>query len=642
MSAVFASKLDRIEETLSLCFRTSHAALSHMMAQCAKRPVYCVGSGGSVIVAEFLAQCRAQLGFGLSSVVTPMAFALESGDATAANWFFSASGGNQDIQAAFEHGLRTSHRNLYVLTNAEDGPLAHLVRETGAGAACFVSPVADQKDGFLATHSVISSTLSLVLASDRLAGRIDSEARHAQLRDCVLQHLNAGAREKLSDRLGSALHCDTIVLLHDPQMAAAATLVETSAWEAGLCSVQRTDFRNFAHGRHVWLDKHSEGAFVLALTSDRTLSAWRAIDRVLPAFISRYSVDFGRAGRAARFEALAFGLAFVEALGLAKSIDPGRPGVADFGRRLFDSNVLHDIVAADEASVQRKRRAAVRADTQTTISELSASRAEFVSRVESETFGGIVLDYDGTVVSTEHRLEPPNPEILAELRRLVDAGLCIAFATGRGGSIGEKLRKLLPTTYHDQILIGYYNGAWTVPLGIDVATQPPPSDPAILEARRRLISLAGLFRDGWVPKEAPLQLAVPRDKLLDEDRGILWLEEAISDLPLQILQSGHAVDIFPVAASKRDVVAKVQNLTVPGSAVLCIGDSGERLGNDHELLEGPYGVSVGKVCDRPHTCWNLAPENLQGPAGLEVLLKALEVVGKGTAKMHVPSMFSFG
>jgi hypothetical protein len=90
-------------------------------------------------------------------------------------------------------------------------------------------------------------------------------------------------------------------------------------------------------------------------------------------------------------------------------------------------------------------------------------------------------------------------------------------------------------------------------------------------------------------------------------------------------------------------VAKVQNtLTVPGAAVLCIGDSGERLGNDHELLEGPYGVSVGKVCDRPHTCWNLAPENLQGPAGLEALLKALEVVGKGTAKMHVPSLFSFG
>ena len=641
MTAVFASKLDRIHETLSLCFQTSHVALSHMIAQCAKRPVYCVGSGGSVVVAEFLAQCRAQLGFAMSSSVTPMAFALERSDPAAANWFFSASGENQDIQAAFEHGLRGSPEDLYVLTNASGGALARLVQEHGG--TCFVSPVADEKDGFLATHSVVSSTLSLVLASDRLAGRTDPKIRHAQLRSCVEQHLRAEARARLADQLGAALHCDTIVLLHDPQMAAAATLIETSAWEAGLCSVQRTDFRNFAHGRHVWLDKHPQGTFVLALTSDRTTPAWQAVERVLPPFSKCYAVDFGRAGRAARFEGLAFGLAFVEALGLAKGIDPGKPGVAEFGRRLFDSNVLHDIVTADDASVRRKRLAGIGADTQPATSELSASRAEFISRIESEKFGGVVVDYDGTVVSTEQRFEPPSPEILAELCRLADAGLRVAFATGRGGSIGEMLRKVLPVTYHEQILIGYYNGAWIMPLTVDVAAQPPPADPAIVEARRRLLSLAGLFRDGWVPKEAPVQLAVPRNKLCDEDRGLLWLEEALADLPLQILQSGHAVDIFPITASKRDVVLKMRSaLVVPDSAVLCIGDRGERLGNDHELLEGPYGVSVDKVCDRPHTCWNLAPDSVQGPAGLEMLLKALEVVGRGTAKMNVPYLFSFG
>lgn len=131
MTAVFASKLDRIHETLSLCFQTSHVALSHMIAQCAKRPVYCVGSGGSVVVAEFLAQCRAQLGFAMSSSVTPMAFALERSDPAASNWFFSASGENQDIQAAFEHGLRGAPEDLYVLTNARGGTLARLALEHG-------------------------------------------------------------------------------------------------------------------------------------------------------------------------------------------------------------------------------------------------------------------------------------------------------------------------------------------------------------------------------------------------------------------------------------------------------------------------------------------------------------------------------
>ena len=46
----------------------------------------------------------------------------------------------------------------------------------------------------------------------------------------------------------------------------------------------------------------------------------------------------------------------------------------------------------------------------------------------------------GTVVSTDRRLEPPAAEILSDIQRLVDAGLSIAFATGRGGSIGEMLR----------------------------------------------------------------------------------------------------------------------------------------------------------------------------------------------------------
>jgi hypothetical protein len=91
------------------------------------------------------------------------------------------------------------------------------------------------------------------------------------------------------------------------------------------------------------------------------------------------------------------------------------------------------------------------------------------------------------------------------------------------------------------------------------------------------------------------------------------------------------------------VVARIQkSLPVSASAVLCIGDRGERFGNDHDLLEGPHGLSVGKVCDRPHTCWNLAPDERQGPLGLQSILKALKVVSPGAAKLSVPETFSFG
>lgn len=61
--------------------------------------------------------------------------------------------------------------------------------------------------------------------------------------------------------------------------------------------------------------------------------------------------------------------------------------------------------------------------------------------------GGLVLDYDGTMVTTKGRFDPPDPAIIAELIRLHDQGLVVAFASGRGKSLGSALRSVLPSSY---------------------------------------------------------------------------------------------------------------------------------------------------------------------------------------------------
>lgn len=638
---VFSDKLDGIHETIERCFGTDHRELAGMLAYCAALPTYSVGSGGSAVVAEFLAQCRAHLGHALTSTVTPLEYVLAQPAPGSAAWFFSASGDNHDIRAAFESGLHATPRNLLVVTNAEMGGL---VRDARSHVAqCFVSPVADAKDGFLATHSAISTTLSLTIAADLIAGRTVDDARREQLCAAIWNQIAPDARAALHARLSSMRNTDTLLILHDPQLAAAATLVETSAWEAGLCAVQKADFRNFAHGRHVWIAKHASRTFVLALTTDRTLVAWRAIDALLPTSVARAEENFGSGGRASQLCAVAFGLAVVDVLGEQRDIDPGKPGVADFGRRIFDDGSLHTIVAEDEAGVRRKRRAAARVDISRTSAQLRAAREAFLRRISEDLFGGVVLDYDGTVVSTEYRFDPPNMTIVEELCRLLDNGLQVAFATGRGGSIGEKLRDCLPETYFERVLVGYYNGGWIVPLSVDLEKEPPPANAAIAEAHRRLSSLAGMFRDDWKPKEAPLQLTIQKSKLQNQEQGVLWLREAVNGLAVRTMQSGHSVDIFPDTVSKRNVVKAIRaKLLVPGTEILCIGDRGEPLGNDHELLEGPHGVSVGVVCDRLETGWNLAPEGFQGPDGLLSLLQALHVEQPGAAKMNVPISFTFG
>src|SRR5207249_1036370 len=79
------------------------------------------------------------------------------------------------------------------------------------------------------------------------------------------------------------------------------------------------------------------------------------------------------------------------------------------------------------------------------------------TRLRKATFRGLVLDYDGTVVTAAGRFHPPEKPVLAELERLLDEGMRIAIATGRGGSAGENLRDTLPSRFQTQILVGYYN-----------------------------------------------------------------------------------------------------------------------------------------------------------------------------------------
>src|SRR3546814_5746306 len=75
---------------------------------------------------------------------------------------------------------------------------------------------------------------------------------------------------------------DLLLLICDPQLRPVAELIETSAWEASLCPVQRTDVRNFAHGRHSWLHHHPDRSMVLGLVGKDGLPLWHAVAARLP------------------------------------------------------------------------------------------------------------------------------------------------------------------------------------------------------------------------------------------------------------------------------------------------------------------------------------------------------------------------
>src|SRR5690606_12572939 len=99
-----------------------------------------------------------------------------------------------------------------------------------------------------------------------------------------------------------------------------------SAWEAALCPVQRTDVRNFAHGRHTWLHHRGERTVILGLIGDDGRDIWARAEALLPKTVRRHLFDFGDAGRLRTAIGIVEGLVIVEAIGTATAIDPGKPG----------------------------------------------------------------------------------------------------------------------------------------------------------------------------------------------------------------------------------------------------------------------------------------------------------------------------
>jgi hypothetical protein len=570
-----------------------------------------------------------------------MAFVLDPVLPGWAVWLFSASGNNPDVRAAFEAAATEHVDEVDLVTTRGDGPLASAAAIL-QGPRVHVVPVASEKDGFLATHSLMSTVTALLLAADKSSGSSTSE-RTRLLKDVAAREFSKKGRAAVHQLLEPLVdrNRDTLLILHDPGLAAAAAMIETSCWEAGLCAVQRTDFRNFAHGRHVGLGLHPEKTFVLALTHDRTREYWNSLSQDIPDTVERAHFDFGAAGRFGLYTGVLRSFAVVEALGIAKGIDPGKPGVADFGRRLFAREDLLTNLKREGVATRRKRRAEFKFDRESRQSvEWPAKYEEFVRQFADAEIGAVVLDYDGTVVSTDRRLDPPRPEVLTAIQKLVGSGLVVAFATGRGGSVGEMLRKHLPRDIWGLISVGYYNGAHIASLETDLEANPPDPDPVVASIFTIVCSTAGLFKGSWLPKAGPFQITVPIDRLSSPAEGGRKLNEIVGANPAaRIFRSGHSMDICPRWVSKRRVVEYVRTRFVDNPLdVLTVGDSGDQQGNDYELLEGRFGLSVDRVCDRDHSCWNLLPRGVTGPLGLLTILSSLRETQHGIAQLDISAL----
>jgi len=376
------------------------------------------------------------------------------------------------------------------------------------------------------------------------------------------------------------------------------------------------------------------------MTGSMSRLTWKAIEDVLPGNLRRMNVDYGTCGRIANILGLIDGLALIEAMGEVLGIDPGKPGIGEFGRAIYDDRSLDKLAGDLPARVRHKRAAVAKADSSPPeIPSLIAIGTERLLELERATIGGAVFDYDGTIVSTEERFKLPDKAIVDQIIRLHRAGVCLGIATGRGGSAGEDLRKVLPPDVLSSIIIGYYNGGYVRTADVDIDCEPPAADPAIAATSAWLAEHDSLFLERKF-KSGPVQLCVDMHSLRHPFRFALDLARCpqVESGQVRISASGHSFDIIPTSSTKTAVLEAVRTAAGNGKAVLCFGDSGASFGNDHALLSHAHGISVGEVCGAPNGCWSLFGGTITGPEALLRVLGALVVSSSGEIRLDVSAL----
>jgi trehalose-6-phosphatase len=637
MARPYAGEMERLADTLSWVGQETVDRLRTAVRAAAFSPLRAIGSGGSLTAAVALTALHQRFTGHLAAVATPLDAVDEPVDAGVSQWLLSAGGRNVDIMRAADALIRREPRQLGVLCGKPDSPLAELCRDHPFVDLVLAPPPAG-KDGFLATNSLLAFVGLLSRAYATEFGGTDC---WSQIERTVATLVEDSARpaspwRRQTDALWSR---GTTIVLHSTATRVGAVDLESKFTEAALGNLQIADYRNFAHGRHHWLAKqgHISGVLAFITEADRSLA-----DRtlaLLPRDIPLARLDLPGDEVATNLGALVAALRISGWAGAARGIDPGQPGVPDFGRKLYNLPLARPIIArlprglSERAAAAIRRKAGVSVEALAETGELEGWRRaihQFRTTLSEVAFAGVVLDYDGTVVDTRDRFEPPTQPMTDQLIRLAEAGVPIAIATGRGGSVRRDLAKRVPPALQSQFLIGYYNGAEIADLGDATAPDNRPEVCAELqtlaEALARQPELALAARQEHRPFQITLEAVrmMPESRLWDLAQQVILMTGA----DVKVTRSSHSVDIVPAAISKLNVLAALRR-RVGDAPLLTIGDRGRWPGNDYELLRGPYSLGVDEVSIDPAACWNLARPGQRGMTVTLEYLTALLVQGDG-------------
>lgn len=605
MGKPFNNELSKLQHTVEYINGVDVQQIRDFMLCDSWRNLICIGSGGSFSACHYASLLyKKHCGFAVPYTPLQMQWCDDKIWEKSKLLFLSASGRNHDIQYSFKKGLQLSNKIANICLRNEN-PLEVLSHKK-TDVVSFNLDIPSGKDGFLATNSLVAL---YCLVYKCFHGEYDVKSIFRGEEPYVCRNL---------DDLGTI---QNFSVLYGEYGEPVAYDIESKMSEAALGTAQLTDFRNFGHGRHHWFDKRGDGSCILVLVTPEDEELANKTIECMPEDIPVIYIKSSVKGELSSLDLLVKSFSLIRDVGIERGIDPGKPGVPEYGKTLYNlhfAKVLCNPEVPDNlmTAIMRKcHKKSILSIDDKSFEYYKQGLNSFIGCLNDTSFDGIVFDYDGTICAPEYRFRDElDPKILKQILKLLKGAIHIYIATGRGKSIYKNFREL-STEYPGQITIAYYNGMIVCDASEEVdwdyykkAKLHSELESLVKELKKKCWLDLKFEDNGVVQVDCRCKQITIKTKH-NTDEVYELCQEIVKSKGLRninIWRSTHSVDIVVA----RDVNKK--NVFDNNEKLLCIGDCGSVNGNDFELLSTPYSLSVGTVSRSVDSCWNIAPYGKRG------------------------------
>lgn len=630
----YEEELGKLSKTYEIALAADITELKAAIAGVSESSIIGVGSGGSYTVASLLCNLHEAYTGRVSRPSTPLEIICNPTLASASPVFLiSAEGKNPDICEALMRARRHSARTVHIISNRENSLLTEKAKElSDVKRHVFDLP---EKDGYLATNSLLFDAMLIA----RAYGELDlGEPTFPPL----IEELRIGEQsiKEWVSEVGAfaarAMRCGAVLVTYSPYLRPIAADFESKLAESALLHCQLADLRSFAHGRHLWLAERPGDCVILALIDPPLQTLWGHTKSLIPRPENCLAMSVGGSTPADLIAGLVAQMYLIAALARQVNKDPANPKVQQFGRDLYYAavNTLVESPSAENNAGLQSKAEVLGAHWPAKSQRVAIARALEAAKEDlvRQQFRAIVLDYDGTLCPSQRIDAPPDQAVVDHIRALVEAGVVVGIASGRGGSMQERLREVIPNALWPKIELGLYNGGWRTDLGGKLPETPSTSEflSHVTRIVRRLQSLGAPIVD--IRPTPPFQVSIRfREGIATEPMWFVIadaLREAGLDLS-RMVRSKHSIDVLASGVGKSLLVADiVQKFNIEPYKILTMGDQGAWPGNDASLLEHRYSLSVDFPSRRMDRGWKFAPEHKRNVDATLWYLERIKITDK--------------